>query len=95
MSYRHSTVRLAPDQHARVEAIAKREGRTSAEIIRRAVEDYLGSLSRGAEQDLRHHRISEFSQIALDQIIRREHPDLVDAIVSETNRRMERHHGAR
>lgn len=95
MSYRHSTVRLSSEQHALVEAIAKREGRTAAEIIRRAVDHYLGSLSRGTESDLRHHRISEFSQVALDTIIREQHPEMIEAIVSETNRRMKRYHGAR
>ncbi len=89
------TVRFEPDLYQQIEATAGRLKTSPSEVIRRAVIASLRGEKAVTESDLRHHRISEFSQIALDQIIRREHPDLVDVIVTETNRRMERHHGTR
>ena len=91
----HATVRLPAELKARLKREAARLGLSPSELIRDALEHFFDRDARASQSDLRHHRISEFSQIALDQIIRREHPDLVDVIVTETNKRMERHHGAR
>ncbi len=94
-SSRRYTVRFEPALYQQIEAAAARLKTSPSEVIRRAVAMLMRGEKSLSESDLRHHRISEFSQIALDQIIRRDHPDLVDVIVTETNKRMERHHGGR
>ncbi|WP_375383389.1 hypothetical protein [uncultured Sphingomonas sp.] len=89
------SIRLDPRQFELLVQTAARQRRSLADVLRTAVEQYLSGTSRAADSDLRHHRISEFSQVALDTIIREQHPEMIEAIVSETNRRMERYHGAR
>ena len=89
------SIRLDPQQFELLVQTAGRQRRSLADVLRTAVEQYLSGTNRAADSDLRHHRISEFSQVALDTIIREQHPEMIEAIVSETNRRMERYHGAR
>ncbi|TVV76419.1 hypothetical protein [Sphingomonas solaris] len=95
MSYRHCTVRLTPEQYVRLTDMAKREGHPPAEIIRRAVDFFFNGHKLLTESQTRHIKICEYSQVALDTIIREEHPEFHDRIVSETTRRMERLHGPR
>lgn len=92
---RRYTVRFEPSVYQQVEAAAARLKTSPADVIRRAVLMLVRGDRSLTDSDLRHHRISEFSQVALDTIIREQHPEMIEAIVSETNRRMERYHGAR
>jgi len=92
---RHCTVRLPRDLHRRIEAEGSKHGHSPSEVIRRAIEQYLLGQKSLNQSDIRHHRISEYSQVALDAIILENHPELRDSIVAETDRRMERYHGAR
>ncbi|WP_156349280.1 MULTISPECIES: CopG family transcriptional regulator [unclassified Sphingomonas] len=92
MSFRHSTVRLTPEQFARVEALAKQSANTPSDIIRQAVGQHLDRLDQVSQGNLRHHRISEYTQIAIDAIITQQYPDLRPRILAETDRRMEKYH---
>lgn len=94
-SSRRYTVRFEPALYQQIEASAARLKTSPADVIRRAVAMLMRGEKSLTDSDLRHHRISEFSQVALDTIIREQHPEMIEAIVSETNRRMERYHGAR
>ena len=40
-------------------------------------------------------RVTEYTQIALDAIIRENHPKLHDHLIAQTDLRMEQYHGAR
>lgn len=42
----------------------------------------------------RHLRVTEYMQVALDAIIRADHPEMRETLVLETDRRMKIHHGA-
>jgi hypothetical protein len=42
----------------------------------------------------RQARVVEYAQIALDAIIQEQHPEYRERILAETDRRMERYHGA-
>ena len=95
ISTRHFTVRLTPGLRADVEREAANKSCSPSEIIRRSIEQYLLGQKLIGESQLRHHRISEYSQVALDTIILEQHPEFRDRIVAETDRRMERYHGAR
>ena len=95
ISTRHFTVRLTPGLRADVEREAAAKSCSPSEIIRRSIEQYLLGQKLIGESQLRHHRISEYSQIALDTIILEQHPEFRERIVAETDRRMERYHGAR
>ncbi len=92
MSLRQSTVRLSPDQIVGVETLAREANCTPAELIRRAINHYIGTQKQLSQGELRHHRISEYSQVALDAIINQQYPDLRPRILAETDRRMEKYH---
>ena len=92
---RHGTIRLAPDVCDRLDAEATLKGCTRAEIIRLAIDRYLDGVKLLSDSAIRHHRVTEFMQIALDAIIRENHPELRETLVLETDRRMERYHGSR
>ena len=95
ISTRHFTVRLTPGLRADVEREAVSKSCSPSEIIRRSIDQYLLGQKLIGESQMRHHRISEYSQVALDTIILEQHPESRDRIVAETDRRMERYHGAR
>lgn len=89
------TVRFKPEHLQRLEQLAVDQNRSMAEILRSAIIQYLEGRQRFSASELRHLRVAEYTQVALDAIIREEHPELRDTLVLETDRRMERHHGAR
>ena len=95
MTYRASTVRLSAEQVSRLEAESRRLNCSTGEIIRRAVDQYLTGQKLIADSDLRLRRICEYAQLALDTIIKEDHPDFREILLSETSNRMERFHGAR
>lgn len=89
------TVRLAPDVHARVTRQASDQNCSPSELIRRAIEQYFIGQKLLGLSERRHHRISEYTQVAIDTIILEQHPEFRDRIVAETDRRMEKYHGPR
>lgn len=91
----HYTVRLPRELHAQLEAEAKRQGCSNAELTREALERYFRSEQILRDSDKRLRRVCEYAQVALDTIIREDHPNLRDPILAEVDKRMERFHGAR
>jgi predicted transcriptional regulator len=89
------TVRFDPESLARLERVAVEQERSVADLIRLAIDRFLAGETRLSASELRHLRVAEYTQVALDAIIREEHPELRDTLVLETDRRMERYHGAR
>jgi hypothetical protein len=88
------TIRISPRQLARVEELASLENRKAADIIRMALDAYLGGNTQVTASKMRHLRISEYTQIALDHIIRQDYPEDRDRLIAQTDLRMEQHHGA-
>lgn len=95
MASRPIAVRLQPDTLARIEAEARRLGCSTGETIRRAVEHYLNRQKALEDSDIRLRRVCEFAHLALDVIIKEDHPDLRDTILTETDNRVRRYHAAR
>ncbi|MGN8001393.1 ribbon-helix-helix protein, CopG family [Sphingomonas sp. 22176] len=91
----HYTVRLPRELHAQLEAEAKRQGCSNAELTREALERYLRSEQILRDSDERLRRICEYTQLALDVMIQEDLPERRDGILLEVNNRMERYHGAR
>lgn len=91
----HYTIRLPRELHAQIEAEAKRQGCSNADLTRKALEQYFQTSGILRESDVRLRRVCEYAQIALDTIIREDHPNLRDPILIELDKRMERFHGAR
>jgi len=80
---------------SQVARIANEKSCSPSEIIRRAIEQYFIGQKLLAMSEKRHHRISEYTQVAIDTIILEQHPEFRDRIVAETDRRMEKYHGPR
>lgn len=88
------TIRLDEVAFEEIEAIASRRGLSPADVIRTAIDAWLGSGKRLSDSDRRMRRIMEYTQVAVDTIIRENHPEMRDTLVRETDRRMALHHDA-
>jgi len=86
------TIRLDETAFEQVEAIAAHRDVSPADVIRTAIDAWLGSGKRLSASDRRLRRIMEYTQIAVDAIIRENHPELRDTLVREADRRMGLHH---
>lgn len=93
--YTQRTVRFDPLQFARMEELAEEQGRSIADVLRIAIAQYIAGNQVLTDSQLRHMRVTEYTQIALDAIIRENHPELRDHLIAQTDRRMEQYHGAR
>lgn len=91
----HCTVRIPRDLRDQVDAVAARQNRTPSDVIRLAIEHFVAGAKRVDDSQLRHMRVTEYTQIALDAIIRENHPELRDHLIAQTDLRMEQYHGAR
>ncbi|RYF09155.1 MAG: ribbon-helix-helix protein, CopG family [Oxalobacteraceae bacterium] len=89
------TVRFDPEHLTLLEKLAHEQDRSVADLIRAALARFLASETGLSASALRHLRVTEYMQVALDAIIRENHPELRETLVLETDRRMERYHGAR
>ncbi len=91
---RHCTVRLDRQQHDRILALAIEQNCNPSEVIRAAVDAYLGTATLLMSSHRRLARISEFMQLALDVIISEQYPEFRDRIIANTDKRLEQYHGA-
>lgn len=91
----HCTVRIPRDLRDQVDAVAALQNRSTSDVIRLAIEQFVTGAKRADDSHLRHMRVTEYAQIALDAIIRQDYPDLRDHLIAQTDLRMEQYHGAR
>jgi metal-responsive CopG/Arc/MetJ family transcriptional regulator len=90
----HTTVRLPLEMRQRVEALAEARQTSTSLIIREAIEHFFDAKRGRSESELRHLRVTEYVQIAMDHIIRQDYPEDRDRLIALTDLRMEQHHGA-
>ena len=87
-------MRFDPQQFARLEELAAKHSRSMADVLRIAIGHYIAGEQKKTESHLRHLRVTEYMQVALDAIIRENHPELRDQLIVETDHRVRRYHGA-
>lgn len=87
------SLKFPEDVLERLSDFASGTGVTKAEHIRAAVAQYLDFHSGKAANLQRLAELSEFNQLVLDQLIRRDFPDLRDKILDAVDERMEKFHG--
>ena len=92
--YKHCSVRLDRSKYDRLVALAAESGCTPSDLLRAAVDAFLGSGQLLTSSHRRIARISEFQHLALDIIIREQFPEYRDRIIAETDKRLEQYHGA-
>jgi len=88
------TVRFEPEHLARLEKLAAEQGKSMAEIVRVAIVRFLDGEPKLSVSQFRHLRVTEYMQVAIDAIIRKDHPEMRETLVLETDRRMKLHHGS-
>jgi hypothetical protein len=88
------TIRFDRKHYSAIDKLAKEQSRTFADVLRHAIDHYLGAQSVLTASQRRQARVVEYAQIALDAIIQEQHPEYRERILAETDRRMERYHGA-
>lgn len=83
------TVRLpqALADAAQAAASAKRVSRSN--LLRIALEHFLGTISGTSEQDRRRQFSSEYLFLVADLIVQRQYPDVHTALITEAEARME------
>lgn len=93
-SSKHHTIRIAPEQHQRLMALASQREWSPSRVIREALAAYLIDDETRRTSDRRQIRTGEFSHLVLDFIMRRQFPDSRDRLIAELERCMELYHGA-
>jgi hypothetical protein len=88
------TVRFESAQYDVLVRSATKQRRSVSDLLRIIIDQHLASQKVIAESERRHLRMSEYAQAALDTIILEQHPEFRERIIAETERRMERYHGA-
>jgi len=91
---RQRTIRFDPDHYAKLQRIAKQQNRSIADLLRSIIHNYLSDQKALSASQLRQARLMEYTQAAVDTILREEHYDQRQLVIDETARRMERYHGA-
>lgn len=88
------SLRVERDKFARIAEIADARQCTPSDILREAIDTFLGAASLLTSSHLRIARVSEFIQLALDVIISEQYPEYRDRIIANTDKRLEQYHGA-
>lgn len=91
---KHCTVRIDRSKYDRLVALAAERECTIADLLRQAVDAFLGAGQMVTGSQRRIARINEFQHLALDIIIREQFPEYRDRILAETDKRLEAYHGA-
>ena len=87
------TLAMPADVYERIDAIARDRGITRTAVIRDAMTQYLlRSVGPSADQR-RMATLAEFTQAAVDILIRQQAPDKREEIILTVDQRMERFHG--
>jgi len=88
------SLRFDPDQYEYMKEMASQRACSISDILRVIIAHYRDSHSLLTSSQRRQARVVEYAQIALDAIIQEQHPEYRERILAETDRRMERYHGA-
>ena len=83
------TVRLPQALADAAQAAASAKQVSRSNLLRIALEHFLGSISGTSEQDRRRQFSSEYLFLVADLIVQRQYPDAHTALISEAERRME------
>ena len=87
------TVCLSTETWNELDLLASSGGASCSEIVRLAVDHYLAfHAGRGANPN-RVAELAEFNQLVLDQILRRDFPDLREQVLDAVDKRLGKFHG--
>jgi metal-responsive CopG/Arc/MetJ family transcriptional regulator len=90
--YKRATIHIAEDRLQQLDARCAEKGTTRAAVIRDAISAYLDRQPGSDTNFSRIASLSEFTQAAVDILIREQAPDRRDEILATVEERMERYH---
>lgn len=88
-----TTVGIPISAHAKIDELSRSRGVPRATVIRDAIADYLSRPNEVTANLARIAMTSEFTQAAVDILIRQQAPEKRDEILLTVEQRMERFHG--
>jgi predicted DNA-binding ribbon-helix-helix protein len=89
------SVRFDPDQYAHLSKMATARQCAISDVLREIIKQHLDGITAISQSHLRMTRLAEYTQVAVDTLLREEHPEHRKLVMDEVNRRMERYHGVR
>lgn len=89
------SVRFDSDQYNHLKRLAADQHCSISDVLRDLIERHRLGVASITDSHLRLARLAEYTQAAVDTLIREDHPDHRQIVMDEVNRRMERYHGAR
>jgi predicted DNA-binding ribbon-helix-helix protein len=88
------SVRFEPDQYDHLKKMAAARKCTPSDVLREIIMQHMTGVKAISESQIRIARLAEYTQAAVDTLLREEHPEHRQLVMDETARRMERYHGA-
>jgi len=89
------TLRLDHALCDRIDRLASRNGLTRSAMIRHVLRTFAHDADAAGASQKRMARTVEYTQLALDVIIRDQYPDVREKLLAETDKRVEQYHAAR
>lgn len=89
------SVRFDPEQYGQLKRLAAGRKCAISDVLRDLIKQHLDGIKAVSDSHLRLARLAEYTQAAVDTLIREDHPDHRQVVMDEVNRRMERYHGSR
>ena len=89
------SVRFDADQYDHLKRLAADQHCSISDVLRVLIEQHRNGIRCVSDSHLRLARLAEYTQAAVDTLLREEHNDHRSLVIEEVNRRMERYHGAR
>lgn len=93
MEFHRRSVALSPSAWLALNELAKSEGITKSELVRRIVNSFLADRDRPQFNPQRMAIICEYVQLVADEWVRTHAPDRRDEFFAMVDARMDRHHG--
>ncbi len=93
MEFHRRSVALSPSAWLALNELAKSEGITKSELVRRIVNSFLTDRDRPQFNPQRMAIICEYVQLVADEWVRTNAPDRRDEFFAMVDARMDRHHG--
>ncbi|AJA11633.1 hypothetical protein SKP52_23955 (plasmid) [Sphingopyxis fribergensis] len=92
MEFHRRSVALSPSAWLALNELAKSEGITKSELVRRIVNSFLADRDRPQFNPQRMAIICEYVQLVADEWVRTNAPDRRDEFLAMVDARMDRHH---
>lgn len=93
MEFHRRSVALSPSAWFALNELAKSEGITKSELVRRIVNSFLTDRDRPQFNPQRMAIICEYVQLVADEWVRKNAPDRRDELLAMVDARLDRHHG--